>query len=155
MEWTALAAVVLGGAIGVGSTLATDRARWRRDSMTQDRETLRSVYVQYLEALAQARDVVSHASREVSRPQEERRHMVWTVLQDHEVYAKQYALELIAPLDVVEQAKEVAAGLLAYRETVVRGETWSDADCTAARRALRESRRALMTAMRTSLARPQ
>lgn len=147
-------AVVLGGVIGVGSTLATDRARWRRDRATQDRETLRTVYVQYLEALAQARDVISHASQEVHRSAEERAQIAWTVTRDHGVYARQYALELIAPTEVVEKTKAVAAKLVAYRDAVVSGETFADAGCTEARRALRHARHALMSAMRDDLARP-
>ncbi|MFF0067046.1 hypothetical protein ACFYRC_37230 [Streptomyces sp. NPDC005279] len=155
MDWTGVVAVALGGAIGVGSTLATDRVRWRRDSVAQDRETLRAVYVQYLEALAQARDVISHASREVHRSAEERAQMAWTVTRDHGVYARQYALELIAPVEVVERTKGVADRLVTYRDAVVQGETWRDAGCTEARRALREARHALMDAMRATLARPQ
>ncbi|MFD4019148.1 hypothetical protein [Streptomyces sindenensis] len=42
MEWTALAATVVGAVIGVGSTLVTDRVSWRRDTRERDRETLRT-----------------------------------------------------------------------------------------------------------------
>lgn len=56
MEWTALAATVVGAVIGVGSTLVTDRVSWRRDTRERDRETLRTVGAQFLEALTEACD---------------------------------------------------------------------------------------------------
>ncbi|MGZ9931020.1 hypothetical protein ACXNSR_14120 [Streptomyces sp. NC-S4] len=154
MEWTALVATVVGAAIGVGSTLATDRLRWRRDTGERDRETLRTVSAQFLEALTGARDVISDASSSGHLPGDERSRLARAGILEHGVHAKQYQLELLATAEVARLAREAAHGLLLYRDAVVAGHTREDPECALARRAFRERREALMAAMRSSLARP-
>ncbi|MGW1813189.1 hypothetical protein ACWCQM_06400 [Streptomyces sp. NPDC002125] len=154
MEWTALVATVVGAVIGVGSTLATDRVRWRRDTGEHDRETLRTVSAQFLEALTEARDAISDASRSGHLPPDERAELARASTLAHGVHAKQYQLELLAAPDVAQSARDTAHQLLLYRDTVVAGHVRDDPECAQVRRDFREARQKLMTAMRSSLSRP-
>ncbi|PVC86835.1 hypothetical protein [Streptomyces sp. CS131] len=152
MEWTALAATVLGAVIGVGSTLVTDRVSWRRDTRERDRETLRTVAAQFLEALTEARDAISDASRSEHLPVAERAQLARASTSAQGVHAKQYQLELLAAPEVAESARDASYRLLLYRDAVVAGHLRDDSECTQARRAFREARQKLMTDMRSSLA---
>jgi hypothetical protein len=153
MEWTSLVATAVGAIIGVGSTLATDRVRWRRDTGERDRETLRTVSAQFLEALTEARDVISDASRSGHLPTEERAQLARASILTHGVHSKQYQLELLAPPEVAQLAGDAASQLLLYRDAVVAGHTRDDPECAQVRRAFREARQKLMAALRSSLAR--
>ncbi|MFC8914425.1 hypothetical protein ACFT5C_01525 [Streptomyces sp. NPDC057116] len=151
MEWTALISTALGAVIGVGSTLLADRLRWKRDTGERERETLHATYAQFLEALTLARDLISHASRDPTAAEENRR-SVTTALLDHGVHVKQYQLELLAPPQVVAKARDAADKLAAYRDVVAEGGRRDDPACTKARRAFRSSRQELMEAMRAAVA---
>ncbi|MEW1615112.1 MULTISPECIES: hypothetical protein [unclassified Streptomyces] len=154
MEWTALVAAVVGAVIGVGSTLVTDRATWRRDTREQDRETLRTLAAQFLEALTEARDTISDASRSGHLPVDERAQLARAGVLAHGVHAKQYQLELVATAEVAEFARDAAYQLVLYRDAVVTGHLRDDPECAEARRAFREARHRLMAALRSSLVRP-
>ncbi|MEU6754920.1 hypothetical protein [Streptomyces sp. NPDC046685] len=154
MQWTAIVATALGAAIGVVSTLAADRARWRRELSERDRDALRTSYAQYVEALTQARDEITQTSRDPTLTAEERAENVRTVIGRHGVYARQHQLELTAPVKVVRLAINAANELAAYRDSVINGSTREDPACTEARRAYREARYRLMDAMRSTLERP-
>ncbi|GGT57303.1 hypothetical protein GCM10010271_71280 [Streptomyces kurssanovii] len=152
MEWTTLAGTGLGAIVGVGATLLADRVRWKRESRAREQETLRLLYVTYLEAIASARDEISRASADVGQPLTERGLAAHQAMRDHEVFAKQYQLELSAPPAVVELVVSATQGLVDYRDAVVSGATREDDACTAARRAFRAARKTLMDAMRATLA---
>ncbi|MFE6679286.1 hypothetical protein [Streptomyces sp. NPDC057729] len=150
MEWTTLVSTMLGAVIGVGSTLLAERLRWRRDVGERDRELLRSSYVQFLEALTQARDVISQASRAPDATQLEQ---VLSALLEHGVHVKQYQLELLAPAHVVSKARDAGYTLALYRDAVVAGARRDDPECADARRAFRAAREELMEAMRLAVVR--
>lgn len=145
---------MVGAVIGVGSTLATDRVRWRRDTGERDRETLRTVSALFLEALTEARDAISDASRSGHLSPDERAELARASTLAHGVHAKQYQLELLATPEVARSARDTAYQLLLYRDTVVAGHLRDDPECAQARRDFREARQKLMAAMRASLSRP-
>ncbi|MFE4801801.1 hypothetical protein ACFRFL_44390 [Streptomyces sp. NPDC056708] len=152
MEWTTLFSTAFGAVIGVGSTLLADRLRWHRDTSERDREALRTFYAQFLEALTQARDIVSQASRDSNTSEEDRR-IAPTALFDHGVYVKQYQLELLAPPQVVTKARDAAHKLAQYRDVVAAGARRDDPECEQSRRAFRVAREELMETMRIAVAR--
>ncbi|MER5745667.1 hypothetical protein ABT097_20640 [Streptomyces sp. NPDC002225] len=153
MEWTALIATAVGAAIGVGSTLVTDRATWRRGTREQDREALRTAAARFLEALTEARDTISDASGSAHLPPDERAQLARAAFTAHSLYSKQYQLELLAPSEVAESARDATHQLLRYRDAVAAGHLRDAPECAGARRAFREARQRLMAAMRSSLAR--
>ncbi|TQK42496.1 hypothetical protein FBY35_3910 [Streptomyces sp. SLBN-118] len=155
MEWLGLAGTGLGAIVGVGATLLADRVRWRRDSRARERETLRLLYAEYLEAIAAARDEISRASADVEQPLVERALAAHRAVREHEIFAKQYQLELSAPPAVAELVVSATQGLVDYRDAVAGGATREDDACTAARRAFRAARKTLMEAMRATLVAPR
>ncbi|MFF4162913.1 hypothetical protein [Streptomyces sp. NPDC001741] len=154
MEWTALVATAVGAVIGVGSTLVTERVTWRRNAGEQDRETLRTTAAQFLEALTEARDTISDASRSELLPVDERAQLARAAFLTYGVHAKQYQLELLATPEVAECAKDAAHQLVLYRDAVAAGHLRDAPECAQARRMFREARQKLMAAMRASLTRP-
>ena len=153
MQWTAIVATALGAVIGIVSTLTADRVRWGRELSERDRDAMRTSYAQYVEALTQAHDDITQASRDPSLTAEERAASVRTVIGGRGVYAKQHQLELTAPTTVVRLALKAAHELAGYRDSVINGFMRADAECTEARRAYREARYSLIDAMRSSLER--
>ncbi|WP_432005880.1 hypothetical protein [Streptomyces parvus] len=107
---------------------------------------------QFLEALTEARDAISDASRSERLPVAERARLARASTSAQGVHAKQYQLELLATPEVAESARDASYRLLLYRDAVVAGHLRDDPECTQARRAFREARQKLMTAMRSSLA---
>lgn len=154
MQWTAIVAAVSGAVIALTSTLIADRARWRRDLLERDRDALRLCYAQFLEALTQARDVITQVSRRPDLSPQERSESVREVIGTHGVYARQYELELTAPASVARLANEAAQKLARYRDTVQQGQLREEAACTLARRDFRAVRQALIDGMRHTLQRP-
>ncbi|WP_432021651.1 hypothetical protein [Streptomyces parvus] len=78
----------MGAVIGVGSTLVTDRVSWRRDTRERDRETLRTAAAQFLEALTEAGDAISDASRSEHLSVEERARLARASTSAQGVHAK-------------------------------------------------------------------
>ncbi|MER5225767.1 hypothetical protein [Streptomyces flaveus] len=56
MEWMTLAGTGLGALVGVGATLLTERARWRRDSAERARQERKEIYVACLTTFRQAHE---------------------------------------------------------------------------------------------------
>ncbi|MER7048949.1 hypothetical protein [Streptomyces jumonjinensis] len=154
MDWTTLLATGLGALIGVGSTLVGDRIRWRRDTSEIDRERLETRCVELLEALTNARDGISLASREVDTAASDRAQLARASFAGQNVYAKKYLLELIAPADVAQLADEASYELTVYRDAVADGAIFDDSACAQARRSFRKSRKALMVGMQGIIQRP-
>ncbi|WP_326725587.1 hypothetical protein OHT59_45560 [Streptomyces sp. NBC_00243] len=153
MQWTALISTGLGAAIGVGSTLAADRMRWRRDSRERERANLQVLYAEFIEALLGARDDIDQISKQTDRSPQDRAQSVRDVIADHGTYTKEYQLELIAPASVIARAQDASHKLALYRDTVLNGATRDDPPCQEARGIFRDARKALVAEMRASLRR--
>ncbi|WP_435296442.1 hypothetical protein [Streptomyces sp. YPW6] len=107
---------------------------------------------QFLEALTEARDVISDASRSEHLPAAERARLARVGILAQGVHAKQYQLELLATPETAETARDAAYQLVLYRDAVAAGHLRDAPECTQARRAFREARQKLMTDIRSSLA---
>ncbi|MET9891935.1 hypothetical protein ABZZ47_17225 [Streptomyces sp. NPDC006465] len=151
MEWTALIGTGLGAVVGVGSTLAADRLRWRRDTHERERANLQLLYAEFIEALLKARDAIDQVSKQTDRSPQERGQLVRDVIADHGAYTKEYQLELIAPAPVIARVQDATYKLALYRDIVLHGATREDLPCSQARSAFREARKALVAEMRASL----
>lgn len=114
---------------------------------------MRTVAAQFLEAMTEARDTISDASRSGHLPVDERAQLARASVLTHGVHSKQYQLELLATPEVAELAGGAAYRLLLYRDAVVAGHLRDDPECAEARRAFRDARQRLMAALRASLVR--
>lgn len=61
MQWATIIATALGAVVGVLSSAASDRLHWRRDVSERDRESLRTAYAEFLDAVTQASNAIGHA----------------------------------------------------------------------------------------------
>jgi hypothetical protein len=146
MQWSAVLATAVGTVLGVFSTLVADRVRWHRDRSDKQREVLRASFVEYLSALAQARDAFARA--EPSRERVGRGHVA---IGEHGVYTAQHLLELVAAQPVLDRARQTTLAVLDFHDAMVGGH---DADSEAylhAWRAVRDARGMLVEAMRADL----
>lgn len=153
MEWAAVIATALGAVVGVLSSAASDRLRWRRDVSEKERESLRTIYAEFLDAVTRARNTISHAAHNSHDSIEDRSRAARGALTDAGVYEKQYRLELSAPPNVLPLAGDVLAALLALRDVVRHGVSPRDAEYNEAWVKLRDARTAVLGAMRESLKR--
>ncbi|MFF4972703.1 hypothetical protein [Streptomyces sp. NPDC001083] len=150
MQWTATISTALGAFIGVASTLAADRVRWRRDVSERDRDGLRGIYAEFLDALNSARAVITEANRASGDDRGERIAAARNAIAGRGVYTKRYQLELTAPEPVVTQTVLTVNRLIAVREAVVNTTTDSP-EYLAAYAEFRQARTTLLRVMRTSL----
>ncbi|MFJ3040057.1 hypothetical protein [Streptomyces tendae] len=130
------------------STLVADRIRWRRDTAERDRDALRTVFMEYLTALTQARDAFSRAE-----PRPERVGKGHVVLGEHGVYAAQQQMELVAQRPVVERAGRATLSVLDFHDVVVAGHEPDSVEYVRSWRAAREARSVLIEEMKAALRR--
>lgn len=148
MQWTAIVAAAVGAVLGVGSTLVADRIRWRGERSERDRDELRTCFMEYLAALARARDAFSRI--EPSSGRVGRGHIE---IGEYGVYSAQHQLELVAPVFILAQADQATLAMLDFYDAVVAGyDPYSEA-YRKAWRAARETRGTLVESMRTTLRR--
>lgn len=148
MEWTAVVATAGGTVLGVVSTLVADRIRWHRERSERDRAELRTSFMEYLGALARARDAFSRA--EPSQECVGRGHIA---ISEYGVYAAQHQLELVAPQPILDMARQATLKVLDFHDAVVAGHDADSDECKNAWRAAREARGRLVEAMQTALKR--
>lgn len=148
MQWSAIVATAVGTVLGVVSTLVADRIRWRRDTSERDRDALRSAFMEYLSALAQARDAFSRAE-----PSLERIGKGHVAIGEHGVYAAQQQLELVAQRPVVELAGRATLSVLDFYDAVVAGHDPDSMEYLHAWRVARETRMTLIEGMKLALRR--
>lgn len=63
MEWISPVSTALGAVIGVGSTLLTDRFRWRRERAGQNLDVRRQMYADYTAALSRIRTALNECAQ--------------------------------------------------------------------------------------------
>ncbi|MEU8822322.1 hypothetical protein [Streptomyces sp. NPDC048636] len=130
------------------STLIADRLRWRRDASERDRDALRAAFTAYLTALARARDAFSR-----TEPSPERVGKGHIAIVEHDVYAAQQQLALVAQQPILDMASRATLSVLDFHDVVVVGRDSDTAEYVHAWRAVREARQVLVDEMRTALRR--
>jgi hypothetical protein len=153
MQWATIIATALGAVVGVLSSAASDRLHWRRDVSERDRESLRTAYAEFLDAVTQAGNAISHAAHNHREPLDVRARAARSAPTDIGVYEKQFRVELSAPPDVLPLAGDVVGALLALRDLVAR-DVRPDTDAyDDGWMQLHTTRAALLNAMRKGLRR--
>jgi hypothetical protein len=148
MQWTAIVAATVGTVLGVGSTLVADRIRRRGERSERDRTELRTCFMEYLGALAHARDAFSRIE-----PSPERVGRGHTAIGEYGVYNAQHQLELVVPVSVPDKAGKATLAVLDFYDSVVAGYESDSDEYRKVWRAAREARGMLVEAMRTALRR--
>ncbi|MEE1736941.1 hypothetical protein PUR49_10575 [Streptomyces sp. BE147] len=122
MEWISPVSTALGAVIGVGSTLLTDRFRWRRERAGQNLDTRRQLYADYTASLSRIRTALNECAR-TNIPAEERPRRVRELFLAPGAYEIRHQLAIIAPREVVEAARSAFVVLRDTRDLLVEGAT--------------------------------
>ncbi|MFJ6232687.1 hypothetical protein ACIQH0_01210 [Streptomyces griseus] len=125
MEWIPLVTTGLGAAIGVGSTLLADRARWRRDRAGQDLDVRRQLYADYTAALSRIRSALHECAQE-DTPTAERTRRVREEFLAPGAYEIRHQLAIVAPPEIVDAARSAFVVLRDTRDLVAAGASVGD-----------------------------
>ncbi|MEU0278296.1 hypothetical protein [Streptomyces sp. NPDC006195] len=126
MEWIPVVSTALGAAIGVGSTLLADRARWRRDRAGQDLDVRRQLYADYTAALSRIRTGLNECAQE-DIPAGERLRRIREVFLTPGAYEIRHQLAIVAPPEIVEAARSAFVVLRDTRDLLAASASVNDA----------------------------
>lgn len=116
VDWIAPVSTLVGGLLGVGSTLAVDRVRWRRDRHQQFAEVRRVTYVRFVTAAIETEGALHHLAATADGALDQISAMkVW---REHKLALCREELRLIAPPAIVEAAQRVHDRLVDLRNTL-------------------------------------
>ncbi|MET9899616.1 hypothetical protein [Streptomyces sp. NPDC006446] len=150
MEWTSLLSTTMGALIALAASALAERRRWLRESEQRTRDDRRAAYVAFLNATAEASEILINIARGHDRD-ETALARAGTVLRDSNVLPRRLELSLVADDQVVEQATLTVALLRTYRDTVARGLTFDTEEFQGVRTAFNEQRDRLTQRMRGTL----
>ncbi|MER6562174.1 hypothetical protein ABT300_31435 [Streptomyces sp. NPDC001027] len=153
MQWSTLLAVVIGTVVGGLSTALADHLHWRRSVVEQDRENLRKVYVEFLDAAAQTASAISDTAHDLGSPVEARAKAARKAVNQLGLYANQFHVELSAPNPVLPLADQVIGAVLTLRNAVEEGSIPGSQPYERAWEKIHEARRVLREAMRDTISR--
>lgn len=150
MEWTAPVSTALGALIGLGSSFLVDRQRWRRDRELHKRSDLRSAYAAFLQATAEASEIlwnisVGYDSDETAQARAR------TVLRDSSVLSRQFELSLVASDMMADATSALIKLLIGYRDAVGQGLSHDDEEVRRPRKEFNRERERLIRVMRETL----
>ncbi|WP_406376074.1 hypothetical protein OG788_41485 [Streptomyces sp. NBC_00647] len=150
MEWTSLLSTTMGALIALAASALAERRRWLRESEQRTRDDRRAAYVAFLNATAEASEILINIARGHDRD-ETALARAGTVLRDSNVLPRRLELSLVADDQVVEQATLTVTLLRTYRDTVARGLTFDTEEFQGARTAFNDQRDRLTQRMRGTL----
>lgn len=116
MDWVAPVSTLIGGLVGIGSTLTVERVRWQRDQRRQLDEVRRQVYVRYLTAIVETEGALHRLAS--TAPDAVDVQAAMEAWRDHRVDLCREELRLIAPPAVVEAADRVHDRLVDLRNAL-------------------------------------
>jgi hypothetical protein len=114
---------LVGAAIGVGSTLAVERARWHRERHERARSERNRLYADYLASLSRTRNELRIAAYDVHMPHEKRGEVVRDAFKTGGVYELRYQVALVAPREVILASDTAVRALRRVRDVVAAGAT--------------------------------
>ncbi|MFF2007582.1 hypothetical protein ACFVWY_00715 [Streptomyces sp. NPDC058195] len=120
MEWVSPVSTALGAVIGVGSTLVTDRLRWRRDRAGQSLDVRRQMYGDYTAALSRIRTALNECAQ-TGVPARERPQRVRELFLAPGAYEIRHQMAIVAPREVVDAARSAFLVLRDTRDLLAEG----------------------------------
>jgi hypothetical protein len=118
VDWFAPLSVIVGAALGVGSTLAIERIRWRRDRDQQWDRTRRDVYVDFLTALSRAHSSMRTVALDPGVSTADRLRALRFALDDSGVWRSRQSLALTAPHSIIRLAMAASTALEAVLDVL-------------------------------------
>lgn len=116
MDWIAPVSTLIGGLLGIGSTLVVDRVRWRRDQHQQLTDARRVAYVRFVTAAIETEGALHHLAATATGTLDQISAMeVW---REHKLALCREELRLIAPPAIVDAAQHVHDRLVDLRNAL-------------------------------------
>lgn len=140
----------MGALIALAASALAERRRWLRESAQRTRDDRRAAYVAFLNATAEASEILINIARGHDRD-ETSLARAGTVLRDSNTLSRRLELSLVAEDHIVQQAALTIALLRTYRDTVARGLTFDTEEFQGVRTAFNEQRDRLTQHMRGTL----
>lgn len=154
MDWSILVSTAVGALLGVGSTLAGDRMRWRREEHRNWIQTRRETYIEHLRALSSAHANLRAVAHNADTSSTDRYVLLNTALDDSGIWRSRQALSLVAPHDVIQLAITAAKAVESVRDALMSGADTANPVYIMARDELWTANAELRSAMREDLGVP-
>ncbi len=116
MEWLPVISTLLGGGLGVGSTLAADAVRFRHQRRQDFDAVRRSTYAEFLTALTRTDSALQMATLTDATPLG--KPLATTLFRSQSLLAHRYQVELVASPAVAQSADKTYARLRDMRDAV-------------------------------------
>ncbi|WP_412516238.1 hypothetical protein K8Z49_35315 [Actinomadura madurae] len=126
VDWLAPASTALGALLGVSSTLAVERLRWKRGHVDKVQESKRNLYVEYLAALSRTRDELRIAARTSAMPPHRRAERAVEAFKDGRAYELRYQVSVVAPCEIIAVSDYAFRVLRELRDIVESGALHTD-----------------------------
>jgi hypothetical protein len=140
----------MGALIALAASALAERRRWARESEQRTRDDRRAAYVAFLNATAEASEILINIARGHDRD-DTALSRAGTVLRDSGVLPRRLELSLVADDHVVRQTTLTVTLLRTYRDTVAQGLVFETEEFQRARTAFNEQRDRLTQHMRGTL----
>ncbi|WP_405763851.1 hypothetical protein OG539_43455 [Actinacidiphila glaucinigra] len=151
MDWGTLAGTALGAVLGVGTTLAAERSRWRRESSARERAVKQQLYAEYLGALSLTTHRLRDLKRSAGLTREERAKQAGEILGSTDAYHLRYQMLIIAPGNLADAAEHAFLRMRDLRDRFDGPDVAADPEWPGMMAAVSHALDALRAAMRSDL----
>lgn len=152
MDWGTLAGTALGAVLGVGTTLAAERSRWRRESSARERAVKQQLYAEYLGALSLTTHRLRDLKRSTGLTREERAKQAGEILGSTDAYHLRYQMLIIAPGHLGDAAEHAFLRIRDLRDRFDGPDVSADPEWSGMMATVSDALDALRAAMRSDLA---
>jgi hypothetical protein len=155
VDWSILLSTAIGALLGVTSTLAADRTRWRREEGRHWTQTRREAYIDYLQALSSAHSNLRKiADHQPNASLSERYALMNAAVDESGIWRSRQALSLAAPHDLVDHAITASRAVDALKDLLITHPDTRSAAFFHVRQQLWDANAELREAMRQDLGIP-
>lgn len=145
-----LASTALGALIALFATLINERAKWRREQVSERRKLRQQTCSRYLAALTEAHERM-RAEAGGDRSPEERAAAIERAFREANCYGLRYEIGIVADQDVVDSSERTFQLMRDIRDVLASGRGTEDEQYTALRAEYGESLRELQQCIRAEL----
>jgi hypothetical protein len=151
MEWTSLASTALGALIALFTTMINDRAKWRREQVSNRRKLHQQTYSAFLTALTEAHERMRSESLAEHQTPQTRSAAIIDVFHEAGCYRLRYELSIVAEQNVLDCGEESFRIMRNIRDLLAGDGSVNDEKYKDLRRAYGASLRELQQRMRVEL----
>ncbi|MCG6499903.1 hypothetical protein [Kitasatospora sp. A2-31] len=128
MDWGTIVGTITGAVVGVGTTMLTDRARWRREQAVRSNTVKRELYASYLAAAARTWNEIHAAVVTSSEPWPERARAAGAAYREGGVFELRYQISITAPPHIVALSDKTMRGYRTLVDKLNAGQVYNSWD---------------------------